>query len=380
VYVAELTGPSGVGKSAIYEEMLKLGGFIPNPQIGVYDAVEVINKFPPSERLSNFLSFIRFVQRNSDGPKKDVRIGAIVRALAKMLQAHSAIKKQIRPWMIIDGGIIHRGQSIDRLAPHIPIRRYFEIAPMPGTAVMVTADKEVAKQRNRDREEDRSEDTERSFEVHRIAREVLEQRGVRIIDIDTTHTPPAENAYKIMVELGIKRDFGGANAAGYNQRRECDPKWLVEQRMVEKLLQEEAPGTTVLDIPCGTGRFFGCYKTLGLNVLGVDKSPDMLKEAAKNGGAGIELREGDILDLDLEDKSFDVAVMVRMTRWLSPEQNKQAIAALKRIVKRRIIFTARIADHPHARPLDLFVGDGWEIARNLEGHEPNYQIVELKPT
>jgi hypothetical protein len=51
---------------------------------------------------------------------------------------------------------------------------------------------------------------------------------------------------------------------------------------------------------------------------------------------------------------------------------------MQRISRQRIIFTARVANHPHARTIDLFESalmDGWKITRNEVGVDMDYYIV-----
>ena len=145
--------------------------------------------------------------------------------------------------------------------------------------------------------------------------------------------------------------YHGAVAEGYDAKREDSPKWKAEQRIIEDMLGDLPAETKVLDVPIGTGRFIEFYREKGFKVLGVDRSDDMLRVASDKVGdaQNITLLTGDILKLNmLGDKSFDVALMVRLTRWLSPEDCTKAIHELARVTRKRIVFTTRLrhATHP----------------------------------
>jgi ubiquinone/menaquinone biosynthesis C-methylase UbiE len=189
---------------------------------------------------------------------------------------------------------------------------------------------------------------------------------------------------------GGRDKYHGQVATGYDDKRQNDPKWTIEQQIIENMLLEA--GQTVFDCPVGTGRFIPCYERLGLKWTGMDKSTAMLDQAkakaTKEGGA---LFCGDILDTAsmagiFQERQFDTAVMCRLTRWLDGSvmgsaeiECRTAIQNLARIAN-KIIFTIRI-DHPRKdiiRPLEWFQMDGWEVSRNEEGVDPTYRIVEMR--
>lgn len=179
------------------------------------------------------------------------------------------------------------------------------------------------------------------------------------------------------------RKYTGAVAQGYNQKREETPKWQAEQEIVQDMLRDLPAGSWVLDAPCGTGRFFPFYEEQGFIVRGLDSSADMLAQATQMVTDKMKFRfcQGDIRATGLHDKSVDASVMVRMTRWLSPEDCQKALRELQRVTRQRIIFTARVANHPYARPLELFeeVLDGWKVSRNEAGYTEDYRIIMLEP-
>jgi ubiquinone/menaquinone biosynthesis C-methylase UbiE len=185
------------------------------------------------------------------------------------------------------------------------------------------------------------------------------------------------------VETNGARKFQGAIAEEYDKKREQSPKWTIEQAHIEDMLSDLPSGSIVFDCPCGTGRFFSFYHLRGLKFVGMDISPDMLMQAANRvvDPSMCDLMEGDIRATGGADKIVDASVMCRLTRWLSPDDCVLALKELQRITKSKIIFTARVRNHPHARTYALIESalDGWKIARDEAGADLDYRIIELRP-
>lgn len=180
------------------------------------------------------------------------------------------------------------------------------------------------------------------------------------------------------------RKYTGENAGqGYDAKRETTEKWQIEQKIICGMLANLPKGHWVLDVPCGTGRFFSYYHQQGLCFRGVDMSADQLAAASEKIKDPMKARlmQADVRNLPLDDKSVDASVMCRMTRWLSPEDCQIAFKELMRVTRDRIILTVRVANHPHERPVELFesvCGEDWDLAENKEGYCPDYRILMFK--
>ena len=180
--------------------------------------------------------------------------------------------------------------------------------------------------------------------------------------------------------------YYGPIATGYDAKRESDPKWIIEQKIITGMLDDLPPETIIFDCPVGTGRFLPFYIEKGFHFIGMDLSKDMLGQAGAKveplaAKAVGELHVGDVRNTGLADKSVDVAVNCRITRWLSPADCQQMLKEMQRIARQRIIWTARVANHPHARTVELFEEalDGWEIVRNEAGSDLDYRIIQARP-
>ncbi len=185
---------------------------------------------------------------------------------------------------------------------------------------------------------------------------------------------------------GGARKYRGEVAKGYDAKRENRPKWIEENRIIGGWLSDLPPGTTVLDCPVGTGRFLRLFEESGFNVICMDASEDMLIKAHEIGSVvKNDYVIGDACDTKLPDKIVDLVMMIRLTRWLSPEDCIRALKEMQRVAKKRVVFTARVR-HP-SRP-DLVRGydiieaalDGWKITKD-EGlpDDDAYRIIQLEP-
>ncbi len=184
------------------------------------------------------------------------------------------------------------------------------------------------------------------------------------------------------VMRGAKK-YVGAVATGYDAKRMNHQKWAVEQSIIEGWIDQMQEGSTVLDAPIGTGRFLSAYARRKLNVYGLDRSRDMMKEAEKKlpSGFDIEFRVGDVRDTKLPDKSVDATLNIRITRWLTPDECQQMMREMQRVSRSAMIWTARVANHEHPRPRELFEQalDGWKITRDVAGYVPDYRIMYAEP-
>jgi len=174
--------------------------------------------------------------------------------------------------------------------------------------------------------------------------------------------------------------YTGQVASGYDAKREQSPKWTCEQRIIESWIDDMPEGSVILDAPCGTGRFFSAYERNKHLVLGLDISPDMIAQAR------VKITQpnlfkfgiGDVRSVPLENKQVDATINVRITRWLSPSDCVRMMKEMQRVSKDRIIITARVANHLHARTVELFqsaLEEDWSIVRNEVGYVMDYRVL-----
>jgi ubiquinone/menaquinone biosynthesis C-methylase UbiE len=116
-------------------------------------------------------------------------------------------------------------------------------------------------------------------------------------------------------------------AATYD--RPGNPIVEVEEPAVQAILDRLAPGLA-LDVACGTGRHARFLGARGHRVVGVDASPEMLREArAKTSGVGVVTAS--LLELPLLPAAFDAAVCALALTHV--DDLPQAVSELARVVR-----------------------------------------------
>jgi SAM-dependent methyltransferase len=100
---------------------------------------------------------------------------------------------------------------------------------------------------------------------------------------------------------------------------------------VGRLVGTSPRGGTVLDAPCGTGRYFATVVDAGRRVVGVDQSAGMLDKARARGLA-TRVEQVGLQELAF-DSSFDAAMTVDAMEHVPPEEWPLVLANLRRSIK-----------------------------------------------
>lgn len=105
----------------------------------------------------------------------------------------------------------------------------------------------------------------------------------------------------------------------------------VTQQLALARYLEVPPGTSVLDIGCGIGRWSRRLARRGANVVGVDLAPAMIDEARRrSAGIPIDYRVADLRELDL-GRAFDVILAVTVLQHILDEREfARAVANVAR--------------------------------------------------
>ncbi len=108
-------------------------------------------------------------------------------------------------------------------------------------------------------------------------------------------------------------------------------------RSIEPLvvsLLDPRPGDRVLDIGCGTGNHLIMFSKMGLDVSGVDASPQMLEKARARLGHKSNFKIGMAEDLPFDDNEFDLAVLINTLEFM--DNPLSALREAGRVARKKI--------------------------------------------
>lgn len=132
----------------------------------------------------------------------------------------------------------------------------------------------------------------------------------------------------------VARDYDALRETGWLRRR----REAMQRRLLARGLAGLAPGSTVLDVPCGTGRFTPWLAELGYRSLGADLSRDMLGVArAKLVGGCLGLVAADAARLPFADDGLDAALVVRFLHLVDEPERVPLFRELARVVQQRVV-------------------------------------------
>ena len=119
-----------------------------------------------------------------------------------------------------------------------------------------------------------------------------------------------------------------AEAPTYDQHEypsDTQREWVIS------LLRRLPPNSTVLDAPCGTGKYFALVVAAGHRVAGIDQSAGMLEQARARGSA-VSLERISLQDLSYQQQ-FDAALTVDALENVPPEEWPLVLSNLHRAVR-----------------------------------------------
>ena len=107
--------------------------------------------------------------------------------------------------------------------------------------------------------------------------------------------------------------------------------WEVQREWVARVLRLIGPGATVLDAPCGTGKYFPVLAAAGVRVAGVDQSAGMLARARERGIAFC-LERVSLQELSYAGR-FDAVLTIDAMEHIPPEDWPSVLANLGRAAR-----------------------------------------------
>jgi ubiquinone/menaquinone biosynthesis C-methylase UbiE len=126
-----------------------------------------------------------------------------------------------------------------------------------------------------------------------------------------------------------RRRFG-STAKGQEKNRR-------EQEMVGQFLRRLPPGSRVLDVPAGMGRFTELIWRSGHEPVSIDLNFSRIAEARRRGPLPALALQADILRLPLTDQAVDAVVCFRLFHHLAPDRIGQVLRELRRVAPRAFV-------------------------------------------
>jgi|TARA_Y100000310_G_C20671875_1_gene810755 ubiquinone/menaquinone biosynthesis C-methylase UbiE len=123
--------------------------------------------------------------------------------------------------------------------------------------------------------------------------------------------------------------------------------WLTsrrEQSILARALRQAGNPQTVLDLPCGTGRFWPVFAAHGVEkLIAGDVSPDMLNvaESARiSSTIPADLLQTSAFDISLPDKAVDLCVSLRFYHHLSESSDRvRALEEMVRVSRHHVVLS-----------------------------------------
>jgi ubiquinone/menaquinone biosynthesis C-methylase UbiE len=142
----------------------------------------------------------------------------------------------------------------------------------------------------------------------------------------------------------VAEDYDFHRFGSRDRRRRNAAKWAA----ISQALRYTRKVKTVLDIPCGTGRFTGDIANLGYRVVGSDVSYEMIAKGVENTGENKRVAgfvQADAERLPLPARSIDCIVCIRFMLHVNLATRHRILCEMRRVTKRWIVIDYR---HKHS--------------------------------
>lgn len=183
-------------------------------------------------------------------------------------------------------------------------------------------------------------------------------------------------------------NYYGKKAEGYETKRKPQLRWKLENEIVERHASALKP-STLLDVPCGTGRFIPMWKKLGIQATALDASPDMQRQAkAKGGSGGVKFVIGNAAAMpEFKDKAFTAAACIRFLDLIDEPTMQSVVKELCRVAKEEIWCTIRLGDayvpksntatHDRKKFMALIKRLGWRVEESTPIFNAGWVVLRL---
>lgn len=163
-------------------------------------------------------------------------------------------------------------------------------------------------------------------------------------DREDVSRPPAELRYRERRDFYRREDV----AEAYDERRWGTPKRVRRNRRkwetIRRAMARAPDARSVLDLPCGTGRFTGHLAREGCRVIGTDISVEMMRVARDKldpPEQPLGFVQADAEALPLASDAVDGVVSIRFFLHVDPETRLRILREFARVARRWVIVDYR---------------------------------------
>ncbi len=136
----------------------------------------------------------------------------------------------------------------------------------------------------------------------------------------------------------VVASYDALRFSGRHQRRSTQRKWNAIRRTLGAELDR---AHSVLDSPCGTGRFTPFLLAAGKRVVDADLSAPMLAAARERGGGRTSQVRCDAEHLPFADGAFDLVLSIRFLFHVPRARRPAVLRELARVSRRRVVVDVR---------------------------------------
>lgn len=152
------------------------------------------------------------------------------------------------------------------------------------------------------------------------------------------------SAKKAYTEKGTAENYERLRFSGFLGRH----RYKREQRAVERIVTSLPSEVSILDLPCGTGRWWRLLSSRASSLIAMDVSEEMLvfaRARAKDYSIPIDVVKGDAENIDLPENSVDYVFSHALTKHLPIPIQYQVLAEFGRVARRGVISSFGIFNH-----------------------------------
>ena len=149
----------------------------------------------------------------------------------------------------------------------------------------------------------------------------------------------------------------------------------IDRHILERFAESLSGGRLVADLGCGPGHVAKYLRERGVNVVGVDLSPEMVRSASER-VPGIEFRTGDMRKLDFPDASLAGIVAFYSIVHFEPLELEQIFRECRRVLSDDGLML--LAFHIGDETVHLDEMWGKPVNLDFRFHQPDDVIASLK--